>query len=126
MGLAHRGRLGGGLTGKLAVQGIQGTLAFAHTHAFIPLFTLDRPLTALFLSGRLNSTFHRCHLFIVSNSLLCLHTFSLLISLIEYCFFEQSIFQLLSLPYLICASVLIINYSLIHLANYVRQQQPKK
>lgn len=32
-----------GLTGKLAAQGIQGTLtpALAHSHAFIPLFTLD-------------------------------------------------------------------------------------
>lgn len=39
--LAGRGLRG--LAGKLAAQGIQGTLnpVLAHSHAFIPLFTLD-------------------------------------------------------------------------------------
>lgn len=114
------------LTGKLAVQGIRGTLA--HTHAFIPLFTLDQPLTALFLSGRLKSAFQRCHLFIVRPlpfPLLLAHFSPLLISLIEYRSFKQSIFQLLSISYLICVSVLMINHSLIHLANYNCQQRQK-
>lgn len=72
-----------GLTGKLAVQGIRGTLALAHTHAFIPLFTLDQPLAALFLSGQ--APFHLSQM----SSLHCLHFsvhaffFFLLISLIE-------------------------------------------
>lgn len=56
-----------GLTGKLAVQGIRGTLALAHTHAFIPLFTLDQPLAALFLSGQ--APFHLSQM----SSLHCLH-----------------------------------------------------
>lgn len=52
--------------------------------------------------------------------------FSFLIFLMEYRSFKQSILQLLSLPYLTCLSVLVINHSLIHLANYFCQQQPKK
>lgn len=42
-----------GLTGKLAAQGIQGTLtpALTHSHAFIPLFTLDHWLHSLSLAS---------------------------------------------------------------------------
>lgn len=96
------------LTGKLAAQGIQGTLtpALTHSHAFIPLFTLDHWPTALPLIGQLKSAFLRCHLFIVCflfsffSPPYIFYTLSECANWAEHHSFKQSIFFKYILPYL--------------------------